>query len=77
MEDLCNTSGGWTRIAYLNMSDPHEQCPSGFKLYNQNGVRGCGRAALRKTIANHSSSPLTSNTLKFVENIPVLVTKWS
>ena len=48
MEDLCNTSGGWTRIAYLNMSDPHEQCPSGFKLYNQNGIRACGRAALRQ-----------------------------
>ena len=43
MEDLCNTSGGWTRIAYLNMSDLHEQCPPGFKLYNQNGVRACGR----------------------------------
>ena len=49
MEDLCNASGGWTRIAYLNMSDPHEQCPPGFKLYNQNGVRACGRAALRKS----------------------------
>ena len=48
MGDLCSTSGGWTRIAYLNMSDAYEQCPPGFKVYNQNGVRGCGRAALRQ-----------------------------
>ena len=59
MEDLCNTSGGWTRIAYLNMSDPQEQCPSGFKLYNQNGIRGCGRS-LQK---NYCKS------LKFSSNI--------
>ena len=48
MEDLCNADGGWSRIAYLNMSDPHEQCPSRFKLYNQNGIRACGRVALQK-----------------------------
>ena len=50
MGDLCNVGGGWTRITYLNMSDPHEQCLSGFKQYNQNGVRACGRAALQKNI---------------------------
>ena len=55
MEDLCNADGGWTRIAYLNMSDPHEQCPSGFKLYNQNGIRACGRVALRNNIVKFSS----------------------
>ena len=48
MEDLCNAGGGWTRIAYLNMSDPHEQCPPGFKLYNESGIRACGRAALQQ-----------------------------
>ena len=48
MEDLCNAGGGWTRITYLNMSDPCEQCPPGVKWYNQNGVRACGRAALQK-----------------------------
>ena len=30
-------------MAYLNMSDPTEECPSGFRLYSQNGVRACGR----------------------------------
>ena len=42
MEQICGSSG-WTRMAYLNMSDPTEECPSGFKLHSQNGVRACGR----------------------------------
>ena len=24
----CNTTGGWTHVAYLNMTDPSQQCPS-------------------------------------------------
>ena len=43
MEQVCGSSSGWTRMAYLNMSDPTEECPSGFRLYSQNGVRACGR----------------------------------
>ena len=43
MEQVCGSSSGWTRVAYLNMSDPTEECPSGFRLYDQNGVRACGR----------------------------------
>ena len=42
MEQVCGSSG-WMRVAYLNMSDPTEECPSGFRLYTQNGVRACGR----------------------------------
>ena len=45
MESLCNSGGGWMRVAYLNMSDPTEECPPGFRLYNQNGTRACGRSA--------------------------------
>ena len=43
MEELCNSTGGWMRIAYLNMSDSCEKCPDEFRLYNENGVRACGR----------------------------------
>ena len=39
---LCG-SGGWTRLAYLNMSDSTQNCPSGFRLYQSRGVRACGR----------------------------------
>ena len=35
--------GQWTRVAYLNMSDPVQQCPSSWRLYSANGVRACGR----------------------------------
>ena len=34
--------GQWTRVAYLNMSDPVQQCPSSWRLYSANGVRACG-----------------------------------
>ena len=28
----CNSTGGWTRVAYLNMKDPNQQCPSAWTL---------------------------------------------
>ena len=43
MDTLCNGTGGWTRLAYLNMSDATHNCPSGFRLYQSGGVRACGR----------------------------------
>ena len=43
MEELCGSDEGWMRVAYLNMSDPNEKCPNGFRLYEENGVRACGR----------------------------------
>ena len=43
MEELCDSKGGWMRVAYLNISDLTEECPPGFRLYNENGVRACGR----------------------------------
>ena len=44
MEELCGSEGGWTRLAYLDMTDSTENCPSGFRLYQSGGVRACGRA---------------------------------
>ena len=42
--ELCGSRGGWTRLAYLNMSDDTQDCPPGFRLYNEtNEVRACGR----------------------------------
>uniref|UniRef100_A0A1X7VKM5 Uncharacterized protein n=1 Tax=Amphimedon queenslandica TaxID=400682 RepID=A0A1X7VKM5_AMPQE len=44
MGNLCGSSAGWTRLAYLNMSDATQDCPSGFKLYKPNNkIRACGR----------------------------------
>ena len=49
--NMCALGEGWTRIAFLNMSDPSEQCPSGFGLYQSNGVRACGRPATEGTFS--------------------------
>ena len=40
---LCGSGGGWTRLAYLDMSDSTQYCPSGFRLYQSGGVKACGR----------------------------------
>ena len=44
MEELCGSGGGWTRLAYLDMSDSTENCPSGFNLRTSGDIRACGRA---------------------------------
>ena len=40
---LCGSNGGWTRLAYLDMSDATNTCPSDFRLCESDGVRACGR----------------------------------
>ena len=40
----CGCGGpGWSRIAYLNMTDPTEQCPPNWKLFTS-PKRSCGRS---------------------------------
>ena len=36
---------GWTRVAYLNMSDPKQSCPPAWRDRSANGVRVCGQPA--------------------------------
>ena len=33
--------GLWYRVAYLNMTDPSQQCPGAWMEYNTSGVRAC------------------------------------
>ena len=42
ISDNCGT-GEWHRVAYLNMSNASQQCPSSWREFNSNGVRGCRR----------------------------------
>ena len=35
--------GLWYRVAYLDMTDPSQQCPPAWREYNTSGVRACGR----------------------------------
>ena len=39
----CSGSGGWTRVAFLNMTDPNQQCPGAWILDNyRTNMRLCG-----------------------------------
>ena len=39
----CGGEGGWTRVAFLNATDPSSQCPPNFNVMSQNGTRFCIR----------------------------------
>ena len=45
MRTLCGSGGGWTRLAYLDMSDATQNCPSGLRYYQTGGVRACGKSS--------------------------------
>ena len=62
MGELCSTEGGWTRLAYLDMSDATVDCPTGFKLYEKNGIRSCGRP---DTHASCTSLTFPSNGIRY------------
>ena len=38
-----NVTGGWVRVANLNMTDPDKQCPENLNLSYTNPIRLCGR----------------------------------
>ena len=44
MTELCGSDGPWTRVAHLNMSNPNEECPEGFRKYSDRGITFCGRS---------------------------------
>ena len=39
----CNSTGGWMRVAFLNMTDPNQQCPDGLRLITS-PKRTCGKS---------------------------------
>ena len=36
-------AGQWTRVAFLDMNDPLQLCPSAWRLNTSSGIRRCGR----------------------------------
>lgn len=34
---------GWRQVAFLNMTDPNQQCPHSWREYTRDSVRVCGR----------------------------------
>ena len=63
MGELCGTEGGWTRLAHLDMSDSTQNCPTGFRLYESNGVRACGRAT--SSVGSCQSVQFPSNGINY------------
>ena len=63
MKELCGSGGGWTRLAYLDMTDSTENCPSGFRLYQSGGVRVCGRAT--SSVGSCTSVQFPSNGISY------------
>ena len=62
-QELCGSRGGWTRLAYLDMSDDAQNCPPAFHLYNETDeVRACGR---NETIASCVSVQFPSNGISY------------
>jgi hypothetical protein len=48
--------GLWYRVAYLNMTDPSQQCPPAWREYNTSGVRACGRPVTNGTDGSRPAS---------------------
>ena len=61
----CGGDGGWTRVAYLNMSDPNQQCPSNWNL-TTSPVRGCGRSSAGFFTCDSSFYPVLGRTYSSV-----------
>ena len=43
-----NVTGGWVRVANLNMTDPEQQCPENLNVSYTNPIRLCGRKTDRR-----------------------------
>lgn len=41
-DTLCGDSGGWTRVALLDMQNSNEKCPTGYKVFTTGSTRACG-----------------------------------
>ena len=63
MGQLCGSEGGWTRLAYLDMSDDTVDCPSDWELFNSDNIRACGRST--GTIASCSSVTHSANGVSY------------
>ena len=50
----CNTTGGWMKVADIDMTDTYQNCPDGFKVINriESPLRTCGRTNSLKRCAS-------------------------
>ena len=48
-------AGQWTRVAFLDMNDPFQFCPSAWRLNASSGIRRCGRPSSSNDMCHGTS----------------------
>ena len=64
-------AGEWHPIAFLNMTDPSQQCPPAWREYNTSGIRACGRASSNEGSCS-SVAYMAEYTKEFVDKLSVI-----
>ena len=64
MGELCGEKGGWTRLGYLNMSDPTQDCPPNFQEMTNDTIRTCRR---NEFFPGCSSVTLSTNDIAYTQ----------
>ena len=54
----CGGTGGWRRVVYLNMTDPHTTCPSGWNM-TEYSKRTCGRNSTGYRTCDSATFPVS------------------
>ena len=54
----CGGTGGWRRVVYLDMTDPHTTCPSGWQFTGYS-KRTCGRVSTGKNTCDSATFPVS------------------
>ena len=54
----CGGTGGWRRVVYLNMTDPHTTCPSGWNMTGYS-KRTCGRNSTGRNTCSSATFPVS------------------
>ena len=54
----CGGTGGWRRVVYLDMTDPHTTCPSGWNM-TRYSKRTCGRNSTGRLTCDSATFPVS------------------
>ena len=57
-EHICGGTRGWRRVVYLDMTDPHTTCPSGWNMTGYS-KRTCGRNSTGSNICDSATFPVS------------------
>ena len=54
----CGGTGGWRRVVYLDMTDPHTTCPSGWNM-TEYSITTCGRNSTGQHTCSSATFPVS------------------